>query len=61
MRNAENPNAAKIQTYLHGSDGHSIKDISPRFIENVNNVLEKYTDNSFVLDQLTFIVSEFII
>lgn len=57
MRNAKNPSAAKIQAYLQG---HAIKDISPQFIENVNNVLEKYQNNNFVLLQLTRIVSELI-
>lgn len=58
-RVAASPSVAKIQAYLHGSDGHSIKDMSPQFIENVNNVLEKYQNNNYVLFHLYSIVSEF--
>lgn len=57
-RDAENPSVAKLKTYLDGCDGHAIKDISPQFIENVNNVLEKYQNNNYVLSHLYSIVSE---
>lgn len=57
-RDSNNPNAAKIRVYLHGND--SIKDISPQFVENVNNVLEKYENNTFVLYTLSNMVSEFL-
>lgn len=59
-KNAEMPSVAKIQAYLNGSDGHVIKDMSPQFIENVNNVLEKFQNNNYVVYHLYAIVSEFI-
>lgn len=46
----------KIQSYLNGSE--AIKDISPQFVENVNIILEKYENNTFVTLYMIGIVSE---
>lgn len=46
----------KIQNYLNGSD--AIKEISPQFVEDVNIVLEKYQNNTFVITVLKGVVSE---
>lgn len=45
-----------IQNCLNGSD--AVKDISPQFVENVYNVLDKYQNNIFVANMLRDIVNE---
>lgn len=54
--NLETPDIVKIQRHLNGSD--AVKDVSPQFVENVNIVLEKYQNNTFVTYMIEGIVSE---